>query len=92
MQGATGLRSRRERPIELLRVIDRRARAAAQGQPGSVATGAEWVGIAVRLRGEAFLLARDETREVSPKTSPNTIRRCVPVCSITPGAATAAAM
>jgi twitching motility protein PilI len=64
MQGATGLRSLRERPFELLREIDRRARAAAQGQPESVATGAEWVGIAFRLGGEAFLLAREETREV----------------------------
>jgi twitching motility protein PilI len=64
MQGATGLRSLRERPFELLREIDRRARAAAQGQPEAVATGAEWVGIAFRLGGEAFLLAREETREV----------------------------
>ncbi|HEX6570895.1 MAG TPA: chemotaxis protein CheW [Steroidobacteraceae bacterium] len=64
MHGATGLRSLRERPFELLREIDRRARAAAQGQPESVATGAEWVGIAFRLGGEAFLLAREETREV----------------------------
>jgi twitching motility protein PilI len=64
MQGPTGLRSLRERPFELLREIDRRARAAAQGQPEAVATGAEWVGIAFRLGGEAFLLAREETREV----------------------------
>jgi twitching motility protein PilI len=64
MQGATGLRSLRERPFELLREIDRRARAAAQGQPEAVASGAEWVGIAFRLGGEAFLLAREETREV----------------------------
>ncbi|HET7204524.1 MAG TPA: chemotaxis protein CheW [Steroidobacteraceae bacterium] len=64
MQGATGLRSLRERPYELLREIDRRARAAAQGQPEAVASGPEWVGIAFRLGGEAFLLAREETREV----------------------------
>jgi twitching motility protein PilI len=64
MQGANGLRSLRERPFELLREIDRRARAAAQGQPEAVASGAEWVGIAFRLGGEAFLLAREETREV----------------------------
>ncbi len=64
MQGATGLRSLRDRPFELLREIDRRARAAAQGQPESIATGAEWVGVAFRLGGEAFLLAREETREV----------------------------
>ncbi len=64
MEGVTGLRSLRERPFELLREIDRRARAAAQGQPEAVATGAEWVGVAFRLGGEAFLLAREETREV----------------------------
>ena len=64
MQGANGLRSLRERPFDLLREIDRRARAAAQGQPESVATGPDWVGVAFRLGGEAFLLAREETREV----------------------------
>ena len=64
MHGATGLRSLRERPFELLREMDRRARVAAQGQPESVASGPEWVGIAFRLGGEAFLLAREETREV----------------------------
>jgi len=58
------LRSLRERPYELLRELDRRARIAAQGQPESVAAGAEWVGIAFRLGGEAFLMAREETREV----------------------------
>jgi twitching motility protein PilI len=62
--GVTPLRSLRDRPYELLREIDRRARAAAQGQPESTATGAEWVGVAFRLGGEAFLLAREETREV----------------------------
>ena len=62
--GVTALRSLRERPFELLREIDRRARAAAQGQPESIAAGAEWVGVAFRLGGEAFLLAREETREV----------------------------
>lgn len=64
MQGATGLRSLRERPFDLLREIDRRARAAAQGQTEATASGSEWVGVAFRLGGEAFLLAREETREV----------------------------
>ncbi len=62
--GVTPLRSLRDRPFELLREIDRRARAAAQGQPEAVAAGAEWVGVAFRLGGEAFLIAREETREV----------------------------
>ena len=46
-----------------MKSIVARARAA-QGQPEAVATGAEWVGVAFRLGGEAFLLAREETREV----------------------------
>jgi twitching motility protein PilI len=64
MEEARALRSLRDRPYELLRELDQRARAAAQGQPDSTASGAEWVGIAFRLGGEAFLLAREETREV----------------------------
>jgi twitching motility protein PilI len=64
MEDARALRSLRDRPYELLRELDQRARAAAQGQPDSTASGAEWVGIAFRLGGEAFLLAREETREV----------------------------
>lgn len=64
MEVAGALRSLRDRPYELLRELDRRARAMAQGQPETTASGAEWVGIAFRLGGEAFLLAREETREV----------------------------
>jgi twitching motility protein PilI len=64
MTGEAGLRSLRDRPYELLRQLDRRAREAAQGQGESLASGPEWVGIAFRLGGEAFLLAREETREV----------------------------
>ena len=64
MEEAGALRSLRDRPYELLRELDRRARAAAQGKPDAAASGAEWVGIAFRLGGEAFLLAREETREV----------------------------
>lgn len=64
MEVAGALRSLRDRPYELLRELDRRARTVAQGQPEATASGAEWVGIAFRLGGEAFLLAREETREV----------------------------
>ena len=42
----------------------------------------------VRGRTPRAAPERGEIRAVSPKTSPNTIRRCVPVCSMTPGAAT----
>ena len=64
MAGYATLRALRDRPFELLKELDRRARAASQGQPEAAASGAEWVGIAFRLGGEAFLLAREETREV----------------------------
>jgi twitching motility protein PilI len=64
MQETGALRALRDRPYELLRELDRRARTAAQGQPEAAAAGNEWVGIAFRLGGEAFLLAREETREV----------------------------
>lgn len=64
MESAGALRSLRDRPFELLRELDRRARSMVQGQPEAAAAGAEWVGIAFRLGGEAFLLAREETREV----------------------------
>ena len=64
MTGTAELRSLRDRPYELLRELDRRARSAAQGKPVAGVSGAAWVGIAFRLGGEAFLLAREETREV----------------------------
>ena len=64
MTGSAELRSLRDRPYELLRELDRRARVAAQGKPEAEVSGAEWVGIAFRLGGEAFLMAREETREV----------------------------
>lgn len=64
MQNPVELRSLRDRPYELLRELDRRARTAAQGAQEVAVVGPEWVGIAFRLGGEAFLLAREETREV----------------------------
>jgi twitching motility protein PilI len=64
MTGAGDLRALRDRPYELLREIDRRAHAAAEGKPEAAPSGTEWVGVAFRLGGEAFLIAREETREV----------------------------
>ena len=64
MEKRSELRSLRDRPYELLRELDARARGAAQGAQEVAVTGPEWVGIAFRLGGEAFLLAREETREV----------------------------
>jgi twitching motility protein PilI len=64
MESPVELRSLRDRPYELLHELDARARRAAQGAQETAVTGPEWVGIAFRLGGEAFLLAREETREV----------------------------
>jgi twitching motility protein PilI len=57
------LRSLRDRPFELLVELERRARAAAAGQR-EAGSGDEWIGVALRLAGENFLVARDEAREV----------------------------
>ena len=58
------LKSLRDRPFELLKELERRGRAvsAQAGQEGQ--SGREWVGVALRMAGELFLAAREETREV----------------------------
>ena len=62
MDESSALRDLRERPFELLAALDRRGRAATS-QPADQAA-REWVGIALRLAGELYLVAREETREV----------------------------
>jgi twitching motility protein PilI len=59
-----GLKALRDRPFELLRELERLARVALAGQGREVGSGREWVGVAFRLGGENFLVAREETREV----------------------------
>ena len=58
------LKSLRDRPFELLAELERRGRAvsAQVGQEGGA--GRDWVGVALRMAGELFLAAREETREV----------------------------
>lgn len=63
MSSAPQLRDLRDRPFELLRELERRGRLAATGGREGPA-GREWVGVAFRLGGDTFLVARDETREV----------------------------
>jgi len=61
---ADNLRSLRDRPFELLKELEKRSRpAGATGAPADSA-GSEWVGVAFRMGGETFLIAREETREV----------------------------
>lgn len=71
MTAAVALRSLRDRPFELLLELERRARAAAQGQR-EAAAGQEWIGVAFRIGGETFLVARDEAREVMGLPAPIT--------------------
>jgi twitching motility protein PilI len=58
------LRSLRDRPFELLKEIEKRSRTVAAGNAPDAPAGQEWVGVAFRMGGETFLVAREETREV----------------------------
>lgn len=63
--GSAGdLRGLRDRPFELLKELEKRSRGSGVGAPAEPAAGAEWVGVAFRMGGETFLVAREETREV----------------------------
>jgi twitching motility protein PilI len=62
--GDLSLRSLRDRPFELLKELERRSRTVAAVNPPDAAAGREWVGVACRMGGETFLIAREETREV----------------------------
>ena len=58
------LRSLRDRPFELLKELEKRSRAVTAGNAAAASAGPEWVGVAFRMGGETFLVAREETREV----------------------------
>jgi twitching motility protein PilI len=58
------LRSLRDRPFELLKELEKRSRTVAPGSAAGAEVAKEWVGVAFRMGGETFLVAREETREV----------------------------
>jgi twitching motility protein PilI len=60
----SSLRSLRDRPFELLKELEKRSRAVAAGTTAESSAEREWVGVAFRMGGETFLVAREETREV----------------------------
>jgi twitching motility protein PilI len=60
----TSLRGLRDRPFELLKELEKRSRAVTAGAIPETSVGPEWVGVAFRMGGETFLVAREETREV----------------------------
>ena len=64
VEGDSSLRSLRDRPFELLKELEKRSRTVAPANAPEANTGREWVGVACRMGGETFLIAREETREV----------------------------
>jgi twitching motility protein PilI len=58
------LKSLRDRPFELLAELERRARAVSAQAGEQPSAGHEWVGVALRMAGDLYLVAREETREV----------------------------
>jgi len=58
------LKSLRDRPFELLAELERRGRAVSATADQQASTGREWVGVALRMAGDLYLVAREETREV----------------------------
>lgn len=58
------LRGLRDRPFELLKELEKRSRNVAAVNAPETGAGREWVGVAFRMGGETFLVAREETREV----------------------------
>jgi twitching motility protein PilI len=64
MAEEVSLKSLRDRPFELLAELERRGRAVSAQVNQESATGREWVGVALRMAGDLYLVAREETREV----------------------------
>jgi twitching motility protein PilI len=58
------LRGLRDRPFELLKELEKRSRSVTPGSVTGEDAAKEWVGVAFRMGGETFLVAREETREV----------------------------
>jgi len=64
MSADAPLKSLRDRPFELLAELERRGRAVSAQVSQEGAAGREWVGVALRMAGDLYLVAREETREV----------------------------
>jgi len=58
------LKAMRDQPFELLAELERRGRNATASPAAPAAAGREWVGVAARMAGELYLVAREEAREV----------------------------
>src|SRR3569833_3735474 len=64
MAEEVSLKSLRDRPFELLAELERRGRAVSAQVAQEGSAGKEWVGVALRMAGDLYLVAREETREV----------------------------
>ncbi len=58
------LKSLRDQPFELLAELERRGRTVSAQHNPEASAGREWVGVALRMAGDLYLVAREETREV----------------------------
>lgn len=60
----SSLKALRDRPYELLAELERRGRMVTASAEDRGAAAREWVGVALRMAGELYLVAREEAREV----------------------------
>lgn len=72
MQEGVSLRSLRDRPFELLVELERRGRAVTATAGPEAAAAGDWVGVALKMAGELYLVAREEAREVLGVPTPLT--------------------
>jgi twitching motility protein PilI len=72
MQESVSLKSLRDRPFELLAELERRGRAVNASTVTDAGQSGEWVGVALRMAGELYLVAREEAREVLGVPAPLT--------------------
>jgi twitching motility protein PilI len=69
---SASLKALRDQPYELLAELERRGRNATASPETTAEAGSEWVGVAVRMAGEIYLVAREEAREVLGVPAPLT--------------------
>ena len=72
MREPNSLKSLRERPFEILLELERRGRAATATSGADSNRSGEWVGVALKMAGEVYLVAREEAREVLGMPQPLT--------------------
>ena len=72
MHETVALRGLRDRPFELLAELERRGRAVTASATTDTSQAGDWVGVALRMAGELYLVAREEAREVLGVPAPLT--------------------